>query len=78
MYCGVIGMVEEKKVFFSVFICILEKRVCEDFLYLGVGSGVIYKSKAFKEYEESFLKFFFVMFKIEFEIVEMMKIIKKD
>lgn len=78
VYCGAIGMVEEKKALFSVPIRTLEKRAREDFLHLGVGSGVTYKSKASKEYEESFLKSFFVMPKIEFEIIETMKVIKRD
>ncbi|MDO7823204.1 anthranilate synthase component I family protein, partial [Helicobacter pylori] len=39
VYCGAIGMVEEKKALFSVPIRTLEKRAREDFLHLGVGSG---------------------------------------
>ncbi|GAA8367701.1 bifunctional anthranilate synthase component I family protein/aminotransferase class IV [Helicobacter pylori] len=78
VYCGAIGMVGGKKALFSVPIRTLEKRAREDFLHLGVGSGVTYKSKASKEYEESFLKSFFVMPKIEFEIIETMRVVKRD
>ncbi|AFI06406.1 bifunctional chorismate-binding protein/class IV aminotransferase [Helicobacter cetorum] len=76
VYCGAIGLIEEKRAVFSVPIRTLEKRACENFLHLGVGSGVTYESKNEDEYEESFLKSFFVMPKIEFELVETMRIIK--
>lgn len=74
VYCGMIGVIDKDSMLFSVPIRTLVYK--KGAWSLCVGSGIVWDSDAYEEYQESLLKSKFIYPNVEFELVETM-LIKK-
>ncbi|PAF45123.1 chorismate-binding protein [Helicobacter sp. 11S02596-1] len=74
VYCGAIGVIHPKGMTFSVPIRTLYKRHNDKVYTLNVGGGIVWDSKAKDEWDESKLKSLFVRPKVDFCLVETLRV----
>ena len=73
VYCGAIGFIHKKNAIFNVAIRTLFKKSNEDFYRYGVGSGVVWDSRADEEFRELKIKTKFLFEGAgEFSLIETM------
>ncbi|MCE3038317.1 bifunctional chorismate-binding protein/class IV aminotransferase [Helicobacter anatolicus] len=75
VYCGMIGVISKDTMLFNVPIRTMIYK--QGKLQLCVGSGIVWDSDAREEYHESLLKSQFIYPKIDFEIIETMRVKNK-
>ncbi|WP_104695848.1 bifunctional chorismate-binding protein/class IV aminotransferase [Helicobacter salomonis] len=72
VYCGAIGIIDSERAFFNVPIRTMCAPTQSQTYTLCVGSGVTQASQLESEYQECYLKSFFILPKIEFSLIETM------
>ncbi|PAF52054.1 aminodeoxychorismate synthase component I [Helicobacter sp. 13S00477-4] len=74
VYCGAIGVISAEEICFSVPIRTLYKKNDSKKYTLGVGGGIVWDSHSEDEWNESKLKSLFILPKIDFKLIETMKV----
>ncbi|WP_104637628.1 chorismate-binding protein [Helicobacter felis] len=72
VYCGAIGVIDSERAFFNVPIRTMSAPPQSQTYTLCVGSGVTQASQLESEYQECYLKSFFILPKVEFSLIETM------
>ncbi|PAF48905.1 hypothetical protein BKH41_04565 [Helicobacter sp. 12S02232-10] len=74
IYCGAIGVIDKVGMRFSVPIRTLYKKCKHKTYTLNVGGGIVWDSKTSEEWDETKLKSLFIYPKIDFCLVETMRV----